>query len=130
MSMVIENLEQSLARKNVLNFRSGDIVKVHVKIKEGDKSRIQVYEGIVMRRRGRGLKETFTVRKVSYGVGVERIFPINSPIVDKIDMVREGNVRRACLYYLRGKKGKAAQVRAKNLYGVATSAAKATAQAE
>lgn len=98
-------------RTNLTAFRPGDTVKVHVKIKEGDKERIQVFEGTVLARKNTGLGETITVRKVSFGHGVERIFPVNAPIIDHIDLVRTGKVRRAKLYYLRGLKGKAARLR-------------------
>jgi large subunit ribosomal protein L19 len=98
-------------RASVTSFRPGDTIKVHVKIKEGDKERIQVFEGTVLARKNTGLGETITVRKVSFGHGVERIFPLNAPIIDKIDLVRTGKVRRAKLYYLRGLKGKAARLK-------------------
>ena len=98
-------------RANITSFRPGDTVKVHVKIKEGEKERIQVFEGTVLARKNTGLGETVTVRKVSFGHGVERIFPLNAPIIDKIDLVRTGRVRRAKLYYLRGLKGKAARLK-------------------
>ncbi len=94
-------------------FRAGDMIKVHVRIKEGDKERIQVFQGHVLRRRGAGLGSTFTVRKVSYGVGVERIFPLHSPIIDKIELVSEGRVRRSRIYYLRALRGKAARIKEK-----------------
>jgi large subunit ribosomal protein L19 len=92
------------------NFRPGDTVKVHMKVKEGDSERIQIFEGTVISRRGRGPSESYTVRKVSFGVGVERTFPLNSPHVDRIELVRTGKVRRARLYYLRGLTGKAAKL--------------------
>ncbi len=98
-------------RTNLTTFRPGDTVKVHVKIKEGDKERIQVFEGTVLAKKNTGLGETVTVRKVSFGHGVERIFPLNAPIIDHIDLVRTGKVRRAKLYYLRGLKGKAARLK-------------------
>ncbi|MBU1924510.1 MAG: 50S ribosomal protein L19 [Candidatus Omnitrophica bacterium] len=98
-------------KKEVVNFAPGDSVKVHVKILEEEgKIRIQVFEGVVIRRRGRGLSETFTVRRVSYGEGMERIFPLNSPMIDHIEVVKKGKVRRAKLYYLRGRKGKKAKI--------------------
>ena len=89
-------------------FRPGDTVRVHVKIKEGDKTRVQPFEGVVIGRRGRDIQETFTVRKVSFGIGVERIFPAHSPLIESVEVMRAGRVRRAKLYYLRGKKGKKA----------------------
>jgi large subunit ribosomal protein L19 len=92
-------------------FRPGDTIRVHVKIKEGDKERLQAYEGVVIARNNTGMSETITVRKISFGQGVERIFPLQAPVVDHIDLVRTGRVRRAKLYYLRGLKGKAARLR-------------------
>jgi large subunit ribosomal protein L19 len=94
-------------------FRAGDTVRVHVRIREGDKDRIQVFEGVVLRRRGGGRSATFTVRKVSYGVGVERVFPLESPAVTRMEIMRRGHVRRARLYYLRGLRGKKARLRSK-----------------
>jgi large subunit ribosomal protein L19 len=101
-------------RPERLNFRPGDTVRVHIRVSEGGRDRIQVFEGVVIRRRGKGLNETFTVRRVSYGVGVERTFPVHSPRLEKIEVVREGRVRRAKLYYLRERVGKAAKVREKD----------------
>lgn len=98
-------------RADKLVFRPGDTIKVHVKIKEGEKERIQVFEGTVLARKNTGMGETFTVRKISFGHGVERIFPVNAKIIDHIDLVRTGKVRRAKLYYLRGLKGKAARLK-------------------
>lgn len=92
-------------------FKPGDTVKVHVRIVEGDRERIQLFEGVVIKRRGGGISETFTVRKISYGVGVERTFPVHTPKIEKIDVVRRGRVRRAKLYYLRNLRGKAARIR-------------------
>lgn len=100
-------------KKNIPPFRVGDTVRVSTRIKEGDKERLQAFEGYVIARRGSGTRETFTVRKISYGIGVERIFPIHSPLIDKITLIKEGFVRRAKLYYLRGKKGKAAKIKDK-----------------
>lgn len=100
----------AMEEKKSAMFRPGDTVKVHMKVKEGDSERIQVFEGTVISRRGRGLSETFTVRKISFGVGVERTFHMTSPHVDKIELVRSGKVRRARLYYLRGLTGKSARV--------------------
>ncbi len=96
-------------------FRAGDTVKVHVRVLEGDKERLQAFEGIVMRRRASGTSATFTVRRVTYGVGVERTFPLHSPMIDKIEVVRRGDVRRARLYYLRKLKGKAARIKERRL---------------
>jgi large subunit ribosomal protein L19 len=106
----LERIQRSLTKKTVPMFEIGDTVRVHVKVVEGEKERIQVYEGTVIARKGTLNAETFTVRKVSYGVGVERIFPIHSPSVAKVAVVRQGKVRRAKLYYLRSKKGKFAKV--------------------
>jgi len=106
----LERIQRSLTKKTAPSFEIGDTVRVHVKVVEGEKERIQVFEGTVISRKGGRNSETFTVRKVSYGVGVERIFPVHSPIVTKVDVVRQGKVRRAKLYYLRGRKGKTAKV--------------------
>lgn len=106
-------LAREQMRVDVPRFRAGDMVKVHVRIKEGDKERVQVFQGHVLRRRGSGLGATFTVRKVSYGIGVERIFPLHSPIIDKIELVSEGRVRRSRIYYLRALRGKAARIKEK-----------------
>ncbi|MBQ6796964.1 MAG: 50S ribosomal protein L19 [Clostridia bacterium] len=104
-------ISQSSIREDKLDFAVGDTVKVHVKIREGERERIQLFEGTVIARRGSGVSETFTVRRVSYGVGVERVFPYNSPNVAKIEVVRRGRVRRSKLYYLRDRVGKAAKVK-------------------
>ncbi len=111
MLRAIEQLEKEQMRMDLPNFRPGDSVKVHVKIKEGDRERIQVFEGVVIRRRAGGSRSSFTVRKISYGVGVERIFPTHSPAIDRVEVVQRGKVRRAKLYYLRQLKGKAARIR-------------------
>ncbi len=108
---VIEKIEQQQMKKDLPQFRAGDTVRVHVKIKEGDKERIQVFEGTVISLRRAGSHSTFAVRKISFGHGVERIFPLHSPAIDKIEIVRPGRVRRSKLYYLRKLKGKAARVR-------------------
>jgi large subunit ribosomal protein L19 len=108
----INSVEEAY-KKDVPDFSIGDTVKVYVKVVEGDKERLQPYEGVVIARRGSGIKETFTVRKISFGVGVERIFPIHSPSIDRIEIVRKGDVRRAKLYYLRYKKGKHAKIKEK-----------------
>lgn len=112
----IKLIEDSF-KKEIPPFRVGDTVRVNIKVIEGDKERIQPYEGVVISRRGSGLRETFAVRKVSYDIGVERIFPIHSPMIERIELIKEGRVRRAKLYYLRGKKGKAAKVKEKTLTG-------------
>ena len=106
----LERIQRSLVKKTMPSFEIGDTVRVHVKVVEGDKERIQVFEGIVIARKGARNSETFTVRKISYGVGVERIFPVHSPIVTRVDVVRQGKVRRAKLYYLRAKKGRMAKL--------------------
>ena len=111
MSKVIETLERAQLRDNIPKFKAGDTVRVHFKVIEGQRARIQVFEGIVLKRQGAGARETFTVRKQSFGVGVERTFPLHSPKIDKIDVASVGDVNRAKLYYLRGKVGKKARVR-------------------
>ncbi|MCQ2559851.1 MAG: 50S ribosomal protein L19 [Clostridia bacterium] len=110
---LIQSLEQEQMKTDVPDFRPGDTVKVHVKVVEGTRERIQMFEGVVIRRRGGGLGETFTVRRISYGVGVERTFPVHTPKIEKIDILRRGRVRRARLYYLRKLRGKAARIREK-----------------
>jgi len=104
-------VEKNELKSDIPSFLVGDTVKVHVKIKEGDKERIQIFEGVVIARRNGDLRSSFTVRKVSFGQGVERIFPLHSPIIDKIEVSKRGKVRRAKLYYLRGLKGKAAKIK-------------------
>ena len=106
-------IDQASLKADLPAFRAGDTVKVHVKVVEGSRSRIQVFQGVVIRRHGGGVGETFTVRKVSFGVGVERTFPLHTPIIDKIEVERHGDVRRAKLYYLRGLRGKAAKIKEK-----------------
>jgi large subunit ribosomal protein L19 len=113
MNKIIEQIEQRQLRLELPQFKAGDSVRVHFKVIEGQRQRIQVFEGIVIKRQGAGARETFTVRKSSFGVGVERTFPLHSPKIDKIDVVSIGDVNRAKLYYLRGKVGKKARVRAK-----------------
>jgi len=108
---LLAEVERPALRQDLPEFRPGDTIRVHVKVREGDKERLQMFEGIVLRRRAGGLRSTFTVRKVTYGVGVERTFPLHSPMLDKIEMIRQGHVRRAKLYYLRELKGKAARIR-------------------
>lgn len=109
----VDLVEKSRLRDDVPDFRPGDTVKVHVRVVEGSRSRIQVFEGVVIRRQGGGLRETFTVRKVSFGVGVERTFPVHSPVIDQIELTRRGKVRRAKLYYLRDRVGKKARIKEK-----------------
>ncbi|WP_420613158.1 50S ribosomal protein L19 [Candidatus Spongiisocius sp.] len=109
----LQYVERAHLRDEVPEFRPGDTVKVHVRVVEGGRERIQIFEGVVIARDGGGLSETFTVRKVSFGVGVERIFPVHAPIVQKIEVTRRGQVRRAKLYYLRGRVGKAARIKEK-----------------
>ncbi|HEV8611810.1 MAG TPA: 50S ribosomal protein L19 [Thermoanaerobaculia bacterium] len=110
MSDILLDVEKPALRKDVPSFAPGDSVRVHVKVREGEKERIQVFAGVVIARRGGGARETFTVRKISSGIGVERIFPLHSPVIDKIEVDRKGAVRRAKLYYLRERKGKAARI--------------------
>lgn len=107
----VKSVEAPSLRVDLPPFRPGDAVRVHVKVREAEKERLQVFEGVVLRRRAAGLGSTFTVRKVSYGVGVERTFPLHSPVIERIERVRTGRVRRAKLYYLRGRRGKAARIR-------------------
>lgn len=109
----LDVVDAASLRSDIPDFRAGDTVKVHVKVVEGNRSRVQVFQGVVIRRHGRGVGETYTVRKVSFGVGVERTFPVHTPIVDKIEVVTRGDVRRAKLYYLRNLRGKAAKIREK-----------------
>ena len=108
---LVEMVEQPYLKSDIPPFRIGDTVKVYVKIKEGDKERVQMYEGVVIARKGQGLTETFTVRRMAYGVGVERTFPVHSPKLEKIEIARRGKVRRAKLYYLRNKVGKDSKVK-------------------
>jgi large subunit ribosomal protein L19 len=109
----LDSLDSASLRDDVPDFRAGDTVKVHVKVVEGTRSRVQVFQGVVIRRQGGGVRETFSVRKVSFGVGVERTFPVHSPILDRIEVVTRGDVRRAKLYYLRNLRGKAAKIKEK-----------------
>jgi len=111
MHTAIAELEQAQLRDDVPDFRPGDTLRVHVRVKEGNRSRIQVFQGVVIRRQGGGVRETFTVRKISYGVGVERTFPVHTPVIEKIEVVTRGDVRRAKLYYLRDLRGKAARIK-------------------
>ncbi|MFM1995234.1 MAG: ribosomal protein [Actinomycetota bacterium] len=110
---ILDSVDKASLKTDVPDFRSGDTVKVHVNIVEGNRSRIQVFQGIVIRRSGEGVRETFTVRKVTFQVGVERTFPIHSPVIDKIELVSKGQVRRAKLYFLRDLRGKKAKIREK-----------------
>jgi large subunit ribosomal protein L19 len=109
----LDSLDAESLRTDVPEFRPGDTLKVHVRVVEGTRQRIQVFQGVVIRRQGEGLRETFTVRKISFGVGVERTFPVHSPIVQKLEIVTRGDVRRAKLYYLRELRGKAAKIKEK-----------------
>lgn len=120
MSRIVERVQEAQLRKDIPDFRPGDTVRVHVKLKEitetekggeKEKERIQPFEGVVIRRGGRLASATFTLRRVSFGIGVERIFPVHSPVISQIELVRQGQVRRAKLYYLRGRKGKAARIK-------------------
>ena len=108
---VLDAVDAATLRSGIPAFRSGDELKVHVRVIEGSKSRIQVFQGVIIRRSGSGARETFTIRKVSYGVGVERTFPVHTPVIEKFEIVRRGDVRRAKLYYLRDLRGKAAKIR-------------------
>ena len=113
MSNLIEAVDKASLRDDIPDFRAGDTIKVHVKVVEGNRSRVQVFTGVVISRTAGGIQEAFTVRKVSFGTGVERTFPLHSPIIDKIEVERRGDVRRAKLYYLRGLHGKAAKIKEK-----------------
>jgi large subunit ribosomal protein L19 len=110
---ILEQLEKEQMRTDLPAFKTGDTLRVHVRIREADKERIQVFEGIVIKNKKGGSRASFTVRKISYGVGVERIFPLHSPIIDRIEVVQQGKVRRSRLYYLRNLKGKAARIKGK-----------------
>lgn len=110
---IIDRLEREQMRMDIPDFRPGDTVRVHVKIREGEKDRVQVFQGIVIVKKKGGLRSSFTVRKISYGIGVERVFPLHSPSIEKIEVVERGLVRRSRLYYLRSLKGKAAKVKTK-----------------
>jgi large subunit ribosomal protein L19 len=109
----LDALDADSLRADIPDFRPGDTVKVHVRVVEGNRSRIQVFQGVIIRRQGGGIRETFTVRKVSFGVGVERTFPVHTPVVEKIEILTRGDVRRAKLYYLRDLRGKAAKIKEK-----------------
>lgn len=116
MDPILQDIEKIQMRHDIPDFAPGDTVRVYVRIKEGDKERLQAFEGIVIARKHSGLRETFTVRKVSFGIGVERIFPLHSPIIDRIEVVRQGRVRRAKLYYLRQLRGKKARVKEREYF--------------
>jgi large subunit ribosomal protein L19 len=125
MNQVVQAVEDRQLRDNIPAFQPGDTIRVHVKIKEGDKERIQAFEGVVIARKHSGVRETITVRKTSFGVGVERIFPLHATVIDRIDVVRRGRVRRAKLYYLRNLRGKAARIRERDTRGERAAAAAA-----
>ncbi len=133
MSKIIEQLEREQLRDGIPRFKAGDTVRVHFQVIEGERRRTQVYEGVVIKRQGKGLRETFTVRKQSFGVGVERTFPLHSPKIERIDVVAVGDVNRAKLYYLRGRVGKKArirEIRQDRAKGAAVEAAPAPAEPE
>ena len=113
---ILDQVDAKSLREDIPEFRAGDTVKVHVRVVEGNKERVQVFEGVVIARRGSGINESFTVRKLSFGVGVERTFPLHSPIMSKLEFVNQGDVRRAKLYYLRDRIGKAAKVKEKRQF--------------
>jgi len=113
---IIRAIEQEQLKSNIPNFNVGDTVKVHLKVKEGNRERIQIFEGFVLKRQNGGARETFTVRRISYGVGVERTLPLHSPKIEKIEVIRRGKVRRAKLNYLRERTGKAAKIKEKKKY--------------
>ncbi len=119
---IIESVSQRQLKKNIPVFRPGDTVRVHAKITEGEKQRIQIFEGVVIKRKGGSIQEMFTVRKVSNGVGVERVFPLHSPMIDKIEVKTRGKVRRAKLYYLRDLSGRSARIASMDDYGTAAAA--------
>jgi large subunit ribosomal protein L19 len=123
-------VEQSYLRKGIPSFRPGDTVKVHVRVVEGNRERVQVFQGVVLRRSGGGLRETFTVRKISFGVGVERTFPVHSPSIAKLEVVQRGDVRRAKLYYLRDLRGKKARIKERRVDEAKLAALEAQAAAE
>ena len=127
MNLTVQGVETRQLRNDIPKFQSGDTVRVHVRIKEGDKERIQAFEGVVIARKHSGVRETITVRKTSFGVGVERIFPLHASVIDRIEVVRHGRVRRAKLYYLRKLRGKAARIRERDTRGERAMAAAAAA---
>ncbi|MDH4164176.1 MAG: 50S ribosomal protein L19 [Nitrospirota bacterium] len=123
---ILNAIEKPQMKSGITNFRVGDTIKVHAKVVEGDKERIQIFEGLVIGRQGSGMRESVRVRKLSYGVGVERLFPLHSPMVDKIELAKEGKIRRAKLYYLRDLRGRAARIKEKGrVFADAPAAAKA-----
>lgn len=132
----LQEIESAYLRSDIPDFRAGDTIKVHVKVSEGDKQRIQLFQGVVIARKGDGTRESFTVRKMSGGIGVERVFPLNSPVIDRVEIVRRGRVRRAKLYYLRKLRGKAARIeerrddRPKRAVAAAPTAASGAAEEE
>ena len=127
MSNIIDSIEKSQCRSDIPSFKPGDTIRVHAKIIEGDKERIQVFEGVVISRANGGNRASFTVRKISYGVGVERVFPLHSPRIDKIEVVTSGRVRRAKLYYLRNLSGKAARIKGERVLTPGTKTVKVPA---
>jgi large subunit ribosomal protein L19 len=122
-NIILNAIEKPQMKSGIPSFRVGDTVRVHAKVVEGDKERIQVFEGVVIGRQGSGMREAVRVRKLSYGVGVERLFPLHSPMVDKIELAKEGKVRRAKLYYLRGLRGRASRIKEKERSFATTKAA-------
>ncbi|MGP1406110.1 50S ribosomal protein L19 [Filifactor alocis] len=112
---ILKQIEQEQLKTDLPNFGPGDTVKVHLRVKEGKRERIQIFEGLVIKRQNSGLRETFTVRKISFGVGVEKTFPVHSPVIEKIEVTRRGKVRRAKINYIRKRVGKAAKVKEKNM---------------
>jgi large subunit ribosomal protein L19 len=129
MNPTVQTVEERQLRSDIPQFQSGDTVRVHVRIKEGDKERIQAFEGVVIARKHSGVRETITVRKTSFGVGVERIFPLHASVIDRIEIVRHGRVRRAKLYYLRKLRGKAARIKERDTRGDRAMAVAAAAAA-
>jgi large subunit ribosomal protein L19 len=130
-NIILNAIEKPQLRQGIPSFRVGDTIKVHAKVVEGDKERIQVFEGVVIGRQGSGARESVRVRKLSYGVGVERLFPVHSPMIDKIELAKEGKVRRAKLYFLRELRGKAARIKEKErVYASAAGADQSAEQAK
>lgn len=127
---IIQSLEKAQVKDGIPNFRVGDTIRVHAKVVEGDKERIQVYEGVVIGRQGSGVREIIRVRKLSYGVGVERLFPLHSAMIDKIELAKQGKVRRAKLYFLRDLRGKAARIKEKERALASAAGASSEAAAE